>query len=240
MKSIQISGCLCTSDHCLVRHGLWHSVLLLVALTSSLSAHVAPPGKNVLFLHSFSRRDTFDSLEEIRQHCANIASDVQSLSHQLHSSKLDYLGITSAIRGFCKEFGSQHKVVIDFRDDNVPTHLPKDVSLCLFRAAQEALHNAVKYSGTRHFVAELRASGEEVQLTVSDAGAGFDVEKARNERGLVLVSMQERVHLVHGRFHIESASGAGSRIVAVVPLLAAYEAASTEAERSGGAATGAA
>jgi signal transduction histidine kinase len=86
----------------------------------------------------------------------------------------------------------------------------------------------------------LRASGEEVQLTVSDAGAGFDVEKARNERGLGLVSMQERVHLVHGRFQIESAPGAGTRIVAVVPLLAADEAASTEAERSGGAATGAA
>jgi len=177
-------------------------------------------------------------LEEIRQHCSDIASDVQSLSHQLHSSKLDYLGIAAAIRGFCREFGIQHELIIDFRDENVPTHLPKDVSLCLFRVAQEALHNAVKYSGTRHFLVELQATGNEVRLTVSDTGSGFDVEQAKTERGLGLVSMQERVHLVHGQFHIESAPGAGTRIIAVVPVPAAESAGLTEAERADEAATG--
>jgi PAS domain S-box-containing protein len=157
-------------------------------------------------------------LEEIRQHCSDIASDVQSLSHQLHSSKLDYLGIAAAVRGFCKEFAKQHEVSVDFRDENVPTHLAKDVSLCLFRVAQEALHNAVKYSGTWRFTVELRTTGDEVQLTVSDTGCGFDVEKVKSERGLGLVSMQERVHLVHGRFQIESVPGAGTRVIAIVPM----------------------
>ena len=95
------------------------------------------------------------SLEDIRKHCSEIAGDVQSLSHQLHSSKLDYLGIVAAIRGFCTELSKQHELDIEFSERNVPTHLPKDVSLCLFRIAQEALHNAVKYSGVKQFIVEL-------------------------------------------------------------------------------------
>jgi PAS domain S-box-containing protein len=159
-------------------------------------------------------------LEEIRQHCSEITGDVQSLSHQLHSSKLEYLGIVAAIRAFCKEFAKQHDVSIDFRDENVPTHLPRDISLCLFRVAQEALHNAVKYSGTSRFSVDVRGVAGEVQLVVNDVGAGFDVEEAKRNRGLGLVSMQERVHLVHGRFDVESRPGGGTRILAVVPVVA--------------------
>lgn len=158
------------------------------------------------------------SLEEIRQHCSEIAGDVQSLSHQLHSSKLDYLGIVAAIRGLCKEFSKQHSVSIEFSDQKLPQHLPKDVSLCLFRVAQEALHNAVKYSGTTRFTVELSATANEVQLRVTDAGAGFDLEQTKKNRGLGLVSMQERVHQVHGKFSVESKPGKGTRIIAVVPL----------------------
>ena len=159
-----------------------------------------------------------ERLEEIRRHCSEIAGDVQSLSHQLHSSRLDYLGIVAAIRGFCSEFSKQHEVSIEFTDQSVPGNLPKDVSLCLFRVAQEALHNALKYSGVGQFTVEIRGMTDEIKLVVRDAGAGFDVEEAKNNRGLGLVSMQERVHLVHGRFSVESQPGMGTTILAVVPL----------------------
>ncbi len=163
---------------------------------------------------------TKQSLEEIKKHCSEIAGDVQSLSHQLHSSKLDYLGIATAISSFCSEFSTQHQVSIGFKDSNVPKHLPKDISLCLFRITQEALHNAVKYSGTTEFLVALYAIEEEIQLVVRDKGAGFDVEEAKKNRGLGLVSMQERIHLVHGRFAIDSKPGAGTRIFAAVPFVA--------------------
>ena len=101
----------------------------------------------------------------------------------------------------------------------MPADLPKDISLCLFRVAQEALHNAVKYSGVSQFTVELSGMEGEVQLVVSDAGAGFDVEEAKKKRGLGLVSMQERVHLVHGRFSVES-KPAGNEVFAAVPLIA--------------------
>src|SRR5262249_18174157 len=124
------------------------------------------------------------NLEQIKKHCSEIAVDVQSLSHQLHSSKLDCLGVVAAIRGLCGEFSRQHRVIIDFTDRNVPKHLPKDISLCLFRIAQEALQNAVKYSGTDRFLVAVWAIGEEIQLVVRDAGEGFNVEEAKKNRGL--------------------------------------------------------
>ena len=158
------------------------------------------------------------NLEEIRTHCSEIAGDVQSLSHQLHSSKLEYLGAAAAIRGFCHEFSKQHEVSIDFTEIDVPRHLPKDISLCLFRVTQEALHNAVKYSGVSEFAVELTATADEIQLIVRDEGKGFDIEEARTTRGLGLVSMQERVHLVHGSLGVESEPGTGTSVLAVVPL----------------------
>ena len=161
---------------------------------------------------------TNQRLEEIQRHCSEITGDVQALSHQLHSSKLDYLGITAAIRSFCKEFARQHGASVEFAEEGLPTHLPKDVSLCLFRVTQEALHNAVKYSGTNQYTVDLKSDSDKVELGVSDTGVGFDVEAARRNGGLGLLSMQERVHLVHGELFIESSPGKGSRIVAKVPV----------------------
>ena len=159
-------------------------------------------------------------LEEIRKHCSEIAGDVQSLSHQLHSSKLDYLGVVAAVRGFCSEFSKQHKVSIAFTHSNVPGSLSKEVSLCLFRVAQEALQNAVKHSGVSQFSVKISGIADEVQLEVRDAGAGFDVEEAKKNRGLGLVSMQERVHLVRGRLTVESQPGKGTIVLVVVPFAA--------------------
>ena len=167
---------------------------------------------------------TNERLEEIQQHCSEIAGDVQALSHQLHSSKLDYLGIVAAIRAFCKEYAKQHQVSIKFTDEDVPKHLPKDVSLCLFRVAQESLHNAVKYSGVAQFAVTLKMVASEIQLEVSDNGAGFDVEEAKGN-GLGLVSMQERVHFVHGEIFVESEPGKGTRIIVRIPAADASSAA---------------
>lgn len=187
-----------------------------------------------------STADTNERLEEIQLHCSEIAGDVQALSHQLHSSKLDYLGIVAAIGGFCKEFAKQHQVSVEFTEQNMPRQLPKDISLCLFRVTQEGLHNAVKYSGTRQFAVELRRAANEVNLEVRDAGAGFDVEEVKLNGGLGLVSMQERVHLVHGRLSVESRPGEGTRIVAAVPVVAANAGASAAGDIAPESMTGAA
>jgi signal transduction histidine kinase len=159
-------------------------------------------------------------LDEIRQHSSAIGADVQALSHQLHSSKLDYLGLGAALRSFCKEVAHSQEVKVDFMVEEVPTHLPANLSLCLFRVAQEALQNAVKHSGVRRFVVELRAAADEIELRVHDSGVGFDIEAAKEHGGSGLISMQERVHLVRGSFSIHSGLGDGTTVSVRVPLAA--------------------
>jgi signal transduction histidine kinase len=155
---------------------------------------------------------------ELQKQSAEIASDVQSLSHRLHSSKVEYLGVATAMRGFCKEFSAQQHVEIVFAHDAIPTTVPSDVSLCLFRILQEALHNAVKHSGVRHLDAELRASSDSIDLTVRDSGSGFDVQEAMKTSGLGLISMAERIKLVGGQLAIESHRNRGTTIHARVPF----------------------
>jgi PAS domain S-box-containing protein len=162
--------------------------------------------------------DTTKSLEQIGRLCNEIATDVQSLSHQLHSSILDYLGVATGLEGLCDELSKQYDLQIEFSARDVPKQLPKDISLCLFRVAQEALHNAVKYSGVRDFTVELTATDDTVELVVSDEGAGFDVQQAGAKGGLGLISMHERANLVHGTFSVDSAPGEGTKILVTVPL----------------------
>lgn len=161
-----------------------------------------------------------DRMEAVWEHCSGIASDVQALSHELHSSMLDLLGLTAAVKNFCREFSRQQGIVVEFTHTGVPQALPRDVSLCLFRVVQEALHNAAKHSGIDSFEVHLHGKPDEIDLAVRDAGAGFNVEKVRENGGLGLISMQERLHLVRGTFAIDSKTNHGTTIRARVPLVA--------------------
>ena len=167
--------------------------------------------------------DTPDSVSEfgrrigdLRNQTTDIADDVQLLSHELHSSKLEYLGIVAAAKNFCGEFGERQRVEIDFQSHDMAAALPTDVSLPLFRVLQEALRNGVKHSGVKSFEVKLWGSAEDVQLTVSDLGVGFDSEAVAKGTGLGLTSMQERLRLVGGELSISSQPKRGTTIHARV------------------------
>jgi signal transduction histidine kinase len=136
----------------------------------------------------------------------------------LHSPRLEYLGLAAAMRGFCKEFSEHQRVEIDFKSHDLPSPVPAEISLCLFRVLQEALHNSAKHSGARRFEVQLWGASGEIHFTVSDSGAGFDLEAALKSRGLGLTSMQERLQLVKGKFSIDSKPQRGTTIHARVPL----------------------
>jgi PAS domain S-box-containing protein len=159
-----------------------------------------------------------NSLEQLGSQSAEIAADIQSLSHELHSARLDYLGITAAVKGFCREFGERQHVEIDFKSDNVPSALPPNIPLCLFRVLQEALHNSAKHSGAESFVVRLWGTPNEIYLSVRDSGTGFDSEAIKESHGLGLISMEERLALVNGTLSIDSHPNQGTTIYARVPL----------------------
>jgi len=161
-------------------------------------------------------------LSEVWEQLIAVSTGVQSISHQLHSPQLEYLGIVAAIRSFCREFASRKNVEINFKSDDFSQEISHDVSLCLFRIVQEALQNATKHSQVRHFEVTLSSSGDQVHLTISDRGIGFDADQPAVQTGLGLISMRERVRLVNGTINIDSKRMGGTTIHVRVPLGSEY------------------
>jgi signal transduction histidine kinase len=149
---------------------------------------------------------------------SELANDVQALSHRLHSSKLDYLGLGAAAASLCREVCNRQRVEVNFHSHGVPQKLPHDISLCLYRVLQEALQNAIKHSDSRKLEVSLTFISNEIQLTVRDSGIGFDSEEALKGNGLGLTSMRERLKLVDGNVSIESRRGVGTVVRASVPI----------------------
>ncbi len=157
-------------------------------------------------------------IDEACTRISDLENDIQALSHRLHSSKLEYLGLEAAANSFCTELSERQNVKIDFRCDGISETLSDEISLCLFRVLQEAVHNAVKYSGVGEFEVSISGESNEIQLRVHDSGAGFDPTNARNGHGLGLTSMNERLRLVHGQLSVDSKPQRGTTILARIPL----------------------
>ena len=156
-------------------------------------------------------------LDELHKHALELSEDIQALAQELHSPKLEYLGIARAMSSFCRAFSERQGVKIDFSKEGSAT-VPREISLCLFRVLQEGLHNALKHSGVRHFQVELRLAPDDVQLIIRDSGVGFDLDAVVQRRGLGLTSMKERLKLIDGMVAIDSQPNGGTTVEARVPL----------------------
>jgi signal transduction histidine kinase len=171
-----------------------------------------------LKLDSLNAGDAHSQIDVLLKQSSEILTDVKASAHELFSPRLEYLGLAGIMSSFCRDFGEQRKVEIDFKSEGLPSSVPPDITLCLFRVLQEAVHNAVQHSGVRQFDVRLWATSDEIHLTVSDCGAGFDLETARKARGLGLNRMEERLKLVKGSLSIDSQPKRRTTIHARVPL----------------------
>jgi signal transduction histidine kinase len=167
-------------------------------------------------------------LHKIAEAATEVSSNIHDLSHQLHPYRLDTLGLVASLEGFCREFSGQHNLQVQFVHNDIPGQIPKDVTICLFRIMQEALRNVLKHSGAANAKVELFGHDDQIDLCISDSGAGFRPESAKGEAGLGLVSMRERLRLVRGHLLIESRPSHGTRIHVRVPLHATNAQVTTE------------
>jgi PAS domain S-box-containing protein len=158
-----------------------------------------------------------EALDELRRKTGDITDDVRRLSHRLHSSTLDYLGLVPALQKLVSEFSERHGIQIAFAHASMPASLPSEVALCLFRVAEESLTNIAKHSRASSAQVHVSGSGDGIRLTVQDAGDGFDAHGADGKGGLGFVSMQERLRALHGTMRVESAPAQGTRIDVWVP-----------------------
>jgi PAS domain S-box-containing protein len=164
--------------------------------------------------------DLLGRMDAVWKQTLEILTDVKASAHELYSPRLEYLGVAAVMRIFCEEFGERKKVEIDFRSRGLPILVQPEVSICLFRVLQEALHNGVKHSGVEKFRVQLWAD-DEIHLTVSDSGTGFDLEAATRGLGLGLIRMEQRLRLVNGTFSVDSQPEKGTTVHANVPLRSA-------------------
>jgi PAS domain S-box-containing protein len=157
-------------------------------------------------------------LKVLSERVSELSSDLRRMSHQLHPARLAHLGLATAVRGFCNEVASAHALRIEFVDANIPATLSESTSLNIYRIIQESLQNTVKHSGASEASVILSSSDHALQLTISDNGCGFDPKVAAPDGSLGLISLRERIRLLHGTISIDSRPGGGTRIEATIPI----------------------
>jgi PAS domain S-box-containing protein len=157
------------------------------------------------------------TLKKLGDRTHQLSERIRQISHQLHSSTLEHVGLPEALKLFCSEFTDRQEisVTLDIRDEM--KYIPSDAALCLYRVAQESLRNVAKHSGAKNAEIILARKNESLELRIADHGAGFNT-KQRNLRGLGLISIEERVKLLHGKFEVKSQPGCGTELRVNIPL----------------------
>ncbi len=161
---------------------------------------------------------TSQKVHELFDRVSELGADLHSLSHRLHSSTLESLGLLVGLEAFCQEFAEQHGLQVDFVHENVPRGVPADAALCMFRITQEALRNIKRHSGANRAEVRLEQLDGRLHLSVSDRGKGFNPNHPPAERGIGIHSMEERLRLLGGKLEIQSWPLAGTRIDAWLPV----------------------
>jgi PAS domain S-box-containing protein len=164
----------------------------------------------------FQRTSDHLTLRRVMAQLDELSTDVHNLSHRLHSTKLQHLGLQAALQELCQQFSSRHSILIELNTQSIPRDIPEMVSLCFYRIAQEALKNAVKHSGSPRIDLRIISGEQTLCMHVVDFGTGFDV--AAPSSGLGLMTMQERLRMVGGKLRINSVPESGTEVIAEVQI----------------------
>ena len=165
-----------------------------------------------------SSRELVPQLRPLQMHAAEAAETVRKISHELHPSILDDIGLEAAIEQYCTEFEERTSIATEFTARNVPESLSPEIASSVYQIAQEALRNVAKHAKTDSVLVRLACENERIRLTVKDNGIGLVSSKVDKRRGIGIAAMKERAHLINATFSIEPASDQGTEVTLEVPL----------------------
>jgi len=157
-------------------------------------------------------------LGAIKNSLVKITEDIHAISRKLHPAILDDLGLVRAVQSECAAFTLREGIIVTFRHEAIPEQLPKEIALVLYRIIQESLRNIARHSQAESALILINCTDTILQLSIADAGVGFDPQQAQYRAGLGLVSMAERVKLARGSISVDSVPGEGTVINVQVPL----------------------
>ncbi len=157
-------------------------------------------------------------LRPLQMQAAEAAESVRKISHQLHPSILDDIGLEAALEQYCEEFQERSGIATRFESVNVPEFLPRDVASSVYHIFQECLRNVSKHSQSEEVFVRLDVTEGHLRLTVRDEGIGLAETPRQPQGNIGLVGMKERAHLINGSLSIHSRIGEGTEVTVKVPL----------------------
>ena len=166
-----------------------------------------------------SEEQLIAGLDGLREETNRLTSDIRQLSHQLHPSVLEHVGLVAALESYVQGFKSEEQIDVTLSTELDNTKIPFQTSIGLYRVAVEALRNVARHSGASAAEVSLGVFDDAIVLEISDTGVGFNVELAKKGEGLGLVSIEERLRFLNGSCEIQSTLGKGTKVVACVPLI---------------------
>ena len=187
-------------------------------LSQSLAAIAIDVGR---LASKYSSAEITKDLRRVQEHATEAAEHVRQISHQVHPSILDDLGLKIALEEYCSGFESRSGIVTHFTAENLPDRLPSEISDCIYHIASECLRNAAKHSRGGAVFVDVGMVGNVLHLSVRDNGVGFNLSASSANRGIGIVTMKERARLVGGRVSIRADVAEGTTVSVEVPVNAA-------------------
>ncbi|HEY1801531.1 MAG TPA: ATP-binding protein [Terriglobales bacterium] len=163
-------------------------------------------------------RQVCNGLDDLSTRVNQIASSINEVSHQLHSTILERAGLRLALEQLCADLSARGRTQVYFVGTGLKTIISPSVSLCLYRIAQEALHNVDKHAHAPRTEVILKELGHYIVLTVRDHGVGYNQRHLNSNAGLGLSSMEERAVSMGGAFALKTALGKGTEVTVQLPL----------------------
>lgn len=160
-----------------------------------------------------------ESLTDLQQQASTLSTDLRQLSHDLHPGVLEHLGLLEALRARCDDFRAESGIDARLEVSDTWRDVPHAVALCLYRIAQEALRNVAAHADARSVIVSLDRQDGHTIMRVTDDGRGFETGAAARRAGLGLVSVAERIRMLGGTLDVVAAPGAGTTIVAGLPVV---------------------
>ena len=166
--------------------------------------------------------DAIAALDDARSIADVVLHTVRDLSHLLHPSLLDDLGLAAATQWYLKGFGKRHDLRTDLQQDGMDARLAAGTESAVYRIIQEALTNVAKHARATGCRVYLQHLPNTLLVTIEDDGVGFELNARRpfdGARGLGLVNIRERVAQLGGTVRLETTPGKGTRITVEVPAV---------------------
>ncbi len=168
-----------------------------------------------------SQSDLAERLRRARQGAEETLEIIRRMSMLLRPSMLDDIGLSAALGWYAKQFAASTSIRVTLNDDGSADSLPDAGKTSLYRIVQEALTNCARHSEARSIQVTLGSRDDRYVVRIEDDGKGF--VPTRGARGLGLIGIEERVAGMGGALNLQSAPGAGTKIMVSIPLRPAGE-----------------